>query len=346
MTAATELPTGRTIDLSEVASGELDALALHLLRTTQQAALACQPWVGRGDSDEADGAATAAMRATFDSVPGSGTVVIGEGEKDDAPMLYIGEGVGTGEGFAFDLAVDPLENTSACARAAEGAIAVVAAAPDGAMLRSPGWYMDKIVVGPRATGVIDITAPVEENLGRIARELGKPVDRLTTVVLDKPRHQELVERIRAAGPSIVLIPDGDVAGALHAVLLDSPADVLLGIGGVPEGIVTACAVRLLGGDMQASLEPQKEGERERLEEAGQEPGEPLTLDQLVSTDACCFVATGVTTSELLRGPVETPAGWRTQSFVATPGHRQLMIDAVHPEASPDQDISEEEATRA
>ncbi|HWB73004.1 MAG TPA: class II fructose-bisphosphatase [Egibacteraceae bacterium] len=313
-----------------MSSLDMDALAVHLLRGTQEAALACRPWVGRGDSDKADAAAVAAMREAFDTLPGRGTVVIGEGEKDEAPMLYIGESVGDGDGPAFDLAVDPLENTSACARAAEGAIAVVAAAPEGGLWGSPAsWYMDKVVVGPAAVGAVEIDRPVEENLDSVAKALGKPVSELTTVVLDKPRHEDLIERIYAAGASIVLIPEGDVFGALRVMLPDTRADALFGVGGAPEGVITAAFVRLLGGDMQASLAPQSDEEREKLADAGQEPGRPLQLDDLVSNAECCFVATSVTAGQILRGPTRTEAGWRTQSFVSTPTQRRLVVEAVH-----------------
>ncbi|MDP9023382.1 MAG: class II fructose-bisphosphatase [Actinomycetota bacterium] len=316
--------------MTDGATLDMDALALHLLRCTTEAALACRPWVGRGDSDEADSAAVRAMRAAFDSVPGRGTVVIGEGEKDDAPMLFIGEDVGTGDGQRFDLAVDPLENTRAAARAADGAIAVVAAAPEGDLWGSPAaWYMDKLIVGHEAAGSIDITRPPEDNLKAIAEALDKPVDRLTAVVLDKPRHEQLVKELYALGVSVILIPDGDVAGAMLVLLPDSRADVLLGVGGAPEGVITAAAVRLLRGDMQAALSPQKDGERERIIEAGHEPGAPMTLDDLVASDECCFVATSVTSGELLRGPVRTDGGWRTRSFVASPTHPRLVVDAVH-----------------
>lgn len=308
---------------------DMEALAARLLPGTQRAALACQPWVGRGDPKSADAAAVAAMREAFDHVPGTGTVVIGEGEKDDAPMLFIGEEVGTGEGPAFDLAIDPLENTSACARASAGALAVVAAAPAGALWGSPGWYMDKLVVGADAKGVIDITRPPLENLAAVAEALGKPVRQLRAVVLDKPRHRDLVADLHDAGVSVELIPDGDVAGALKAVLPDSRADVLLGVGGSPEGVITACAVRLLGGGMQVALAPQSEDERERVLDAGQEPGAPLTLDDLVATDRCCFLATGITGGELFAAPVLGSEGWRTSTFIASPLHPRQVVEAVH-----------------
>lgn len=323
-------PTGTAPDRPD-----MDGLALHLLHTTQQAALASQRWVGRGDPKAADGAAVKAMRAAFDGVPGRGTVVIGEGEKDDAPMLYIGELVGNGAGPAFDLAVDPLENTRACARAADGAIAVVAAAPHDALWGSPAaWYMDKLVVGREAAGVIDITAPLEDNLDAVADALGKPVDALTAVVLDKPRHEQLIKQLYTAGVSVVVIPDGDVAGSLEVVLPEARADLLLGIGGAPEGVITACAVRLLGGDMQAALAPQSEEERSRVVDTGHEPGAPLTLDDLVADDDCCFVATSVTSGVLLRGPVNIDGSWRTWSFLASPTQRRLVVDAVHVDDEP------------
>lgn len=308
---------------------DVEALTARLLSGTQRAALACQPWVGRGDAKAADAAAVAAMRRAFDEVAGTGTVVIGEGEKDDAPMLFIGEEVGTGEGPAFDLAVDPLENTTACARAGPGAIAVVAAAPSGALWGSPGWYMDKLVVGPAAAGAIDITRPVRGNLTAVADALDKPVEQLRVVVLDKPRHEELVAELYESGVAVELIPDGDVAGALKAVLPDSRADLLLGVGGAPEGVITACAVRVLGGDMQVALAPQSDEEHERVRAAGQEPGEPMTLDDLVATDACCFIATGITGGELLGAPSYGAAGWRTHTFLASPLHPRQVVEAVH-----------------
>ncbi|CAN5916142.1 class II fructose-bisphosphatase [soil metagenome] len=313
---------------------DVDALVMHLLSGTQQAALACRSWIGRGDSDGADRAAVAAMRRAFERIPGRGTVVLGEGEKDDAPMLYIGEHVGDGHGPRFDLAVDPLENTNACARDADGAIAVVAGAPQGTLWGSAAaWYMDKLVVGPDAADVIDIERPVEDNLEAIAGALDKPIDELTTIVLDKPRHERLVERIHATGAKVGLIADGDVAGALRVLLPGSRADALIGVGGAPEGVITACAVRLLRGGMQAALAPQSDHERGRVLDAGQQPDTPLGLGDLVATDHCCFVATSVTWGELLRGPERAVGGWRTRSFVASPLHPRLVVGAVHPDGA-------------
>jgi fructose-1,6-bisphosphatase II len=307
-----------------------DGLALHLLIATQAAAMACVPWVGRGDKEGADAAAVAALRSALAEVPGRGRVVIGEGEKDDAPMLYEGEELGTGTGPGWDLAVDPLEGTNYCARGVEGSIAVLATAPRGTMWGTSGFYMDKLVVGPGAAGAIDLQLPIEDNLRNIAEALGKPVDQLVAIVLDKPRHQELIPRILACGPSVVRIPDGDVMGSLRALVPGATADVSIGIGGAPEGVITACAVRLLGGDMQGRLAPQSDEERATLEDEGVDIDAVLTLPDLISSDECSFVATGVTPSALLRAPELTLSGWRTSSLVITPRHRPLFVDALVP----------------
>ncbi|MGI8758416.1 MAG: class II fructose-bisphosphatase [Acidimicrobiales bacterium] len=307
-----------------------EALALHLLSTTEAAAMACLAWVGRGDKVAADDAAVAAMRTALAEVPGQGRVVIGEGEKDDAPMLYQGEELGTGSGAGWDLAVDPLEGTNYCARGAEGAIAVLSATPRGAMWGTSGWYMDKLVVGPGAAGAIDITAPVEDNLRKIAEALGKPVEQLVTIVLDKPRHQELIRRIREAGAAVVEIRDGDVMGSLLALVPGGGADVSLGVGGAPEGVLTACATRLLGGDMQSRLAPQSDEERDLLAAEDVDVDAVLTLQDLVASDECTFVATGVTSSALLAAPEPTQWGWRTRSLVLTPRHRPLFVQSLLP----------------
>lgn len=321
--------TPRTDPDATVTPPLVDMLALHLLDGTQEAALACRAWVGRGDRKAADRAAVAAMRETFEAIPGTGTVVIGEGEKDQAPMLYEGETVGAGGDPAFDIAVDPLENTNACAAMSEGAIAVVAAAPRGTLLSTPAWYMDKIIVGRDAVGVVDIRKPVEENLAAVAEATGKEVADLAVVVLDKPRHEELIERLHDAGARVIRIPDGDVLGALRVVMPDGDADLLVGVGGAPEGIINAVSVRLLGGDMQARLAPQYDEERRQIVDAGQDLDSVLTLDDLVRTGDCCMVATGVTDSQLLRAPEPTAAGWRTQSLVLVSRRRSLIAEALH-----------------
>ena len=234
---------------------DVEGLALHLLRSTQAAALACQDWVGRGDSKAADDAAVKALREVLSDVPGQGRVVIGEGEKDDAPMLYQGEEVGDGRGGAFELAVDPLEGTSYCAQGMEGSIAVVAAAPADTLWATSSYYLDKLVVGAGAKGAIDLVASAADNLSSVAEALGKKVEELVVVILDKPRHEELIAEVRQAGAHVSAIPDGDVMGSLRALVPGAGADVAMGVGGSPEGVITACAARLLGGDMQARLAP-------------------------------------------------------------------------------------------
>lgn len=307
---------------------DADALALHLLTSTQAAALACVEWVGRGDKVAADRAAVAALRSELASVPGQGRVVIGEGEKDDAPMLYQGEELGTGTGPGWDLAVDPLEGTNYCASGAEGAIAVLSIAPRGTMWGTSGWYMDKLIVGSGAAGSIDIAAPVEENLRRVAKALDKEVADLVTIVLAKPRHEELIAQVRAAGAKVVEIADGDVMGSLLALVPGGGVDISLGIGGAPEGALTATAARLLGGEMQGRLAPQSDEERQLLAGDGVDVDAVLGLDDLISDDNCAFVATAVTHSALLAAPTQTLTGWRTSSVVITPRHHPLFVNAL------------------
>lgn len=303
----------------------MEGLTLHLLAATRDAALSCLPWVGKNEPKNADAAAVAAMRATLADAPGRGTVVIGEGVKDDAPMLFDGERVGRG-GPRFDLAVDPLEGTKACAAGADGSICVGAVAPGDTLLATPGWYMDKLIVGPGAVGAIDIEAPLEDNLSNIAAALGKGVPELVAVILDKPRHREVIKQLHAAGVTVDAIPDGDVLGALRAVVPDGDADLLLGIGGAPEAVLTACAVRVMNGDMQARLAPQREEEHGLLADAGQRPGVPLGLDDLVRSDECGFAATAVTPCQMLQAPSKASGVWRTQSFVATTLHPGLVVE--------------------
>lgn len=307
---------------------DADGLALHLLRGTQAAALACMPWVGRGDKNAADGAAVEAMREVLGNVPGRGEVLIGEGEKDDAPMLYRGEEIGTGHGPAFELAVDPLEGTNYAATGTEGSIAVVAASPKGSMWTTSGFYMDKVVVGPAAVGAVEIDAPVEDKLRAVAKALGKPVEDITAVVLDKPRHEELIDAVRDLGASVIAIPDGDVMGSLRVLVPGGGVDIALGVGGTPEGVLTACAVKALGGDMQGRLAPQDDDEREKIKADGVDPNQVLGLDDLVSGEDCVFVATAVTSTVFLPAPEKTPGGWKLGSLVVTPRHPSLFVTAV------------------
>ena len=305
-----------------------DRLALHLLEATQAAALACIPWVGRGDKEGADGAAVEAMREALRTVPGTGRVVIGEGEKDEAPMLYTGEEVGDGEGPAFELAIDPLEGTDYCASGLDGAIAVLAAGPPESIWATSGYYMDKLIVGPAAKGTIDVDKPVDENLERVAKALGKDVSDLVVVVLDKPRHEEVIAHIRDKGAGVLAVPAGDVMGSLRVLLPNGGADIALGIGGTPEGVITACATRLLGGDMQAKLAPQSDEEREGLEADDADLDRVMTAEDLVGSDDCTFIATGITPNALLAAPEETPWGWRCHSIVVTPRHPGLFVEAL------------------
>ncbi len=277
-------------------------LALDLARVTEAAALAAGRWMGRGNKEGADQAAVDAMRIILSSMNIDGIIVIGEGEKDKAPMLYNGEEVGKGVGPALDLAVDPIDGTRLTAEGGPGAIAVIAASERGTMF-SPGHivYMDKIAVGPKSKGTIDITAPVEENLKNVAKARNKDVDDLTVVILDRPRHTELIKRVRKSGARIRLIRDGDVAAAIAAALPDTGIDILMGIGGSPEAVITAAALKCIDGDMQAMLWPRNDEERAYAREVGMDLNKVLTLDDLVASDNVFFAATGITDGELLKG---------------------------------------------
>ncbi|MDQ3680624.1 MAG: class II fructose-bisphosphatase [Actinomycetota bacterium] len=312
---------------------DVEGLALHLLRSTQAAALACQDWVGKGDSKGADDAAVKALREVLSEVPGRGTVVIGEGEKDDAPMLFQGEEVGDGTGGAFEIAVDPLEGTSYCAEGMEGAIAVIAAGPPGSLWATSSYYLDKLVVGSGAKGCIDLEASTQDNLEKVADGLGKKVEELTVVILDKPRHEELIAEVRRAGAHVVAMPDGDVMGSLRALVPGGGADLSMGVGGSPEGVITACAARLLGGDMQARLAPQKDDEKEQLEDEDADLDRVRTLEDLVGSPDCVFVASAVTDTPMLPAPELTPSGWRVRSLVVTPRHSPLFVESLLPRAS-------------
>lgn len=296
------------------------------LAATQAAALACRHWIGRGDGKAADEAATTAMRESLISAPGRGTVIIGEGEKDEAPMLHNGEQLGDGDGPDFDIAVDPLECTDLCAAGLPGALATIAMAASGSMWSpGPALYMDKLVVGPAARDAIDLRATPEENLSAVAQALGRPIEELTVVVLDKPRHETLIARLRAAGAAVATPSAGDVAGALAALLPDGGADMLMGVGGTPEGVMTACAVAALGGGMQGRVAPQGDEEVQALAEAGIETERLLSLEELVSGPAV-FAATGVSGGELLRRPWHTGGELLTESIVIAPDRVQRIVE--------------------
>ncbi|MFJ7148667.1 class II fructose-bisphosphatase [Streptomyces sp. NPDC100445] len=277
-------------------------LALELVRVTEAAAMAAGRWVGRGDKNGADGAAVRAMRTLVSTVSMNGVVVIGEGEKDEAPMLFNGEHVGDGTGPEVDIAVDPIDGTTLTAKGMPNAIAVLAAAERGAMFDpSAVFYMDKLVTGPEAADFVDIDAPVAVNIRRIAKAKRSSPEDVTVVILDRPRHEGLIREVREAGARIKLISDGDVAGSVYALREGTGVDLLLGIGGTPEGIISACAVKCLGGTIQGKLWPKDDEERQRAIDAGHDLDRVLTTDDLVSGENVFFVATGITDGELLRG---------------------------------------------
>ncbi|HHY60481.1 MAG TPA: class II fructose-bisphosphatase [Clostridia bacterium] len=306
-------------------------LALEFARVTEAAALAAARWMGLGDKNAADEAAVTAMRAVFDTVHIDGVVVIGEGEMDEAPMLYIGEKVGTGDPPAVDVAVDPLEGTNLVAKGLPGAMAVVAVAPRGCLLRAPDMYMEKIAVGPKARGCISLDAPVTENLRAVAAALNKEVRDLTVVILDRPRHARIIEEIRRAGARIQLISDGDVAPAVATAFEESGIDLMIGTGGAPEGVLAAAALKALGGELQGRLVPSDPAEEERAARMGlKDPRQLLTLDDLVKTDDVIFAATGITTGSLLRGVRFTAGGAVTRTLVLRGRTGTLrLIEARH-----------------
>ncbi len=291
-------------------------LALELVRVTEAAALAASRWMGRGDKEGADGAAVDAMRIILESVPMDGVVVIGEGEKDEAPMLYNGEHIGDGNPPAVDIAVDPIDGTTLTALGRGGAIAVIAMAEKGSMFDpGPCVYMEKIATGPDARDAIDITRTPTENLQAVAKAKGRSVRDLTAVILDRDRHTDLIAEVREAGARVRLIPDGDVAGAISTCWPDSGADILFGIGGTPEGVITAAALKAMSGVMQGRLWPRNDDERTQAVEAGYDLDAVLTEDDLVKGDNCFFAATGITDGELLQGVHYDLHGASTQSLV-------------------------------
>jgi fructose-1,6-bisphosphatase II len=291
-------------------------LALELARVTEAAALAASRFMGRGDKNAADAAAVEAMRVVLDTVDMDGVVVIGEGEKDEAPMLFNGEKIGNGLPPLTDIAVDPIDGTSLTAYGRAGAVAVIAVSERGTMFNpGPCVYMEKIAVGPEAAGVIDIAASATENLRRIAAAKNEKVRDLTAVILDRDRHHALIEEVRAAGARIRLISDGDVAGAISTAWPESGADVLFGIGGTPEGVIAAAALKCMGGAIQGRLWPRNEGERAAAIAAGYDLTRVLATDDLVRGDNCFFAATGITDGDLLKGVHFDSVGASTQTLV-------------------------------
>ncbi|MHB1132700.1 MAG: class II fructose-bisphosphatase [Chloroflexota bacterium] len=306
-------------------------LAFELVRVTEAAALGAAHWMGRGDREAADKAAVDAMRFALQSVGMDGLVVIGEGEKDEAPMLFNGEQVGNGVAPRVDVAVDPVDGTTLLAKGLPNAISAIAIAERGAMFNPKGiFYMNKIAVGPEAKGAIDITLPVKENLRRVAKAKDYRVEDLTVVVLDRDRHKQLVTDIREAGARIVMITHGDIAGGLLPALEHSGVDMMVGIGGAPEAVILACAIKALGGDLQCQAWPRNEEEKRRAEEMGMDFGRVLSTDDMVAGDDVFFAATGVTEGQLMRGVRYTSKGAMTSSL-AVRGRSGTMrvIESTH-----------------
>ncbi len=292
-------------------------LALEFIRVTEGAAIASARWMGRGDEKEADSAAVSKMRERMNAMDIDGTIVIGEGERDDAPMLFIGEKVGNKKGLKIDIAVDPLEGTTITAHGGPNAIAVLAAAPAGNMLRAPDTYMDKISVGPKAKGYIDIDATPAENIKAVAKKLKKDVKDVAVIILDRDRHKKLIEDVRKTGARIRLIRDGDVTGAIAPAIEESGIDILMGIGGAPEGVIAAAALKTLGGEIQGRLKFRKDEERERAKKMGflDDLDKKLTMEDLIKGNQAMFAATGVTNGEILKGVRFTSKGAITHSIV-------------------------------
>jgi fructose-1,6-bisphosphatase II len=307
-------------------------LALELVRVTETAAIAASRWVGRGAKNDADQVAVDGMRKMINTVSMNGVIVIGEGEKDQAPMLFNGEQVGDGNGPSVDVAVDPIDGTTLTAKGMNNAISVIALAERGTMFDpTTVFYMKKLVVGPEAADVVDITAPVKENLRRIAKAKRRDIESLTVVLLDRQRHDQLVKEIREAGARIKFITDGDVAGAVEAARDETGIDALMGIGGTPEGIIAACAMKCLGGVIQAILHPRDEAEREKALANGMDLEKVLTTNDLVSGENVFFAATGITDGELLKGIRFTDRYIESNSLVMRSRSKTIrFISSEHP----------------
>jgi len=289
---------------------------MELVRVTEAAAIAAARWMGRGDKNGADQAAVDAMRMMLDTVDMDGVIVIGEGEKDEAPMLYNGERVGNGHGPQVDVAVDPLEGTRLTALGRPGAVSVIACAPRGTLYNPQDmFYMEKIAVGPEARGVIDLSAPVDWNIRRVAMAKGMPVEEVTVIILDRDRNTDIADQVRAAGARIKFITDGDAPAAVSAGMAGSGVDMMLGIGGSPEGVVAAAALKCIGGDFQGRLWPRNDDDRKMAAEHGMDLTRVLTIDDLVQGDDVFFAATGVTGGDLLEGVEYTSGGAVSESLV-------------------------------
>ena len=307
------------------------ALALDIVKVTEAAAIAAARHMGEGNIEQADAAAVAAMRSALSEIPIHGQVVIGEGERDEAPMLYIGEEVGSGDGFGVDLAVDPVEGTNLVAKGLPNAIAIVAVTEKGGILHAPDVYMEKLVVPPQAAGKVDLRWPPERNLEALAEALQYRVSDITVVILDRPRHADLIGAVRHAGARIKLISDGDVAPAISAAVSGPGVHAVMGIGGAPEGVLTAAALRCLGGEIQGRFWYRNEAERQRAKEMGiSDPDRIFRTEDLVRGNALVFAATGITDGDLFRGVRLFGGGVRTHSLVMTAtAHQIRFVDAIH-----------------
>ena len=305
-------------------------LALDFVRATEAAALSSALWMGKGNEKSADHAAVEAMRKAFNIIDMDGTVVIGEGERDEAPMLFIGEKVGSGKGMKLDIAVDPLEGTTITARGDPNAMSVFAAPPHGGLLNAPDTYMDKIAVGPKCVGAVDLDASVEENLKAVAKCLEKPIDEVTVIIMDRDRHKELIEKVRKCGCRIRLIRDGDIAGALATAIEDSGIDILMGIGGAPEGVIAAVALKCLGGEIQGRLKFRNEEEKARAKKMGiRDLEKKYAINELVSSDEAMFAATGVTDGTILKGVQFLSHGAKTHSIVMRAKTKTVRFIEAH-----------------
>jgi fructose-1,6-bisphosphatase class II len=313
-----------------------DDLFLEFVRVVETAAIACARTMGQGDRKYSDQVAVEAMRQEMESVDIDGTIVIGEGERDEAPMLFIGEKVGKG-GFAVDIAVDPLEGTNLCATGANSAIAVIAASEKGGLLNAPDIYMEKLVVGPSSRGKVDINAPVETNLKAIAGALDRKVNDLVVIVLDRPRHEKLIADIRKAGARIRLIGDGDLSAGITAAVVGSGVHAVMGTGGAPEGVLTAAAMRCLNGEIQGKLVLTKPSDRERLKKMGIDDLDRVyRTDELAPGKSIIFACAGVTDGAILRGVRFFGEGTRTHTLVMTTmPHQVRFIDTIHAKDDPD-----------
>jgi fructose-1,6-bisphosphatase II len=311
----------------------IQGLTEEFLLVTQRAAVASYPWIGKGNKIQSDGAATEAMRDQLNKINMNAHIVIGEGEMDEAPMLYIGEKLGTGMGPHIDIAVDPVEGTTLMATGQDNSLAVIAVSEHGSLLHAPDMYMEKIAVGPKAKGCIDINAPLIENMEAVAKVLGKDLTELTVMMQDRPRHDYLKRQVFEAGARVKLFSDVDITGAIATAIDDQHVDLLVGTGGAPEGVIAAVALKCLGGDFQAKLVPQNQEEYDRCLKMGiSNPEKTLKINDIVKTDNCFFVATGITNGQLLRGVEKKGDGkLETHSLITSyrKGMRMQFISTSH-----------------